>query len=370
MSRTRRIVTQPYCGGYACPPLKETSACNSQCCKVDCEVGPWTEWGQCSKRCGGGTRSRSREIVTQPSCGGYSCPTLSETSPCNTECCKVNCEVGPWTEWGTCSARCGGGTRTRSREIVTRPYCGGDSCPTLTETSPCNTECCKVDCEVGPWTEWGTCSKQCGGGTRSRSREIVTQPSCGGYSCPALSETSPCNTECCKVNCEVGPWSEWGTCTAKCGGGTKTRSRHIITESSCGGSSCPETVETVPCNTDCCKVNCECGDWSSWGSCSSKCGGGYSHRTRAIRTHSSCGGDACPPTDESQACNTQCCAEDCVLGDWTSWGSCSKDCGGGTKPRTRKVLKPAKCGGSCGGTAEDLPCNTQPCQKSTKKGGY
>jgi hypothetical protein len=34
------------------------------------------------------------------------------------------------------------------------------------------------------------------------------------------------------------------------------------------------------------------------------------------------------------------------------------------------VMKPAKCGGSCGPTSEDLPCNTQACQKASKKGGY
>ena len=43
---------------------------------------------------------------------------------------------------------------------------------------------------------------------------------------------------------------------------------------------------------------------------------------------------------------------DCVLSNFTSWSNCSRECGGGTQTRERKVQYPAKRGG--------IPCNNKP----------
>merc|ERR1712179_582233 len=37
---------------------------------VDCEVGDWTAWGECSANCSSGTKRRSREVVQEPVSGG------------------------------------------------------------------------------------------------------------------------------------------------------------------------------------------------------------------------------------------------------------------------------------------------------------
>ena len=43
-----------------------------------------------------------------------------------------------------------------------------------------------------------------------------------------------------------------------------------------------------------------------------------------------------------------CSAVSCLVGHWTSWSSCSHQCGmSGKQTRTRQVLRPASCGGSC-----------------------
>ena len=54
-----------------------------------------------------------------------------------------------------------------------------------------------VDCMVTTWRDWGSCSATCGGGTMSRSREVAQQPMHGGKPCPALEEKNACNTELC-----------------------------------------------------------------------------------------------------------------------------------------------------------------------------
>ena len=54
---------------------------------VDCKVGDWKPWGECSATCGGGTKTREREVVQQPNHGGVTCPNLEETMACNTQGC-------------------------------------------------------------------------------------------------------------------------------------------------------------------------------------------------------------------------------------------------------------------------------------------
>ena len=55
---------------------------------VDCKVGDWKPWGDCSVACNGGTRTRSREVVLESQNGGASCPDLVETDVCNTDKCE------------------------------------------------------------------------------------------------------------------------------------------------------------------------------------------------------------------------------------------------------------------------------------------
>uniref|UniRef100_A0A6A7FVQ0 Spondin-2 n=1 Tax=Hirondellea gigas TaxID=1518452 RepID=A0A6A7FVQ0_9CRUS len=49
---------------------------------VDCTVGEWTIWSSCSKTCGIGEQVRKREVTQQPRRGGLKCPTVTETTWC------------------------------------------------------------------------------------------------------------------------------------------------------------------------------------------------------------------------------------------------------------------------------------------------
>ena len=222
---------------------------------VNCQVTPWSSWGTCSATCGGGTHTQTRTIIAPASNGGTECPALTQTKACNTQPCSGDCVVSDWSAWGTCSATCGGGTQTHTRTVRSPASNGGADCPPLTETQTCNTQACPVDCLVSPWSSWGTCSAACGGGTQTHTRDILTSASNGGAACPVLTETQACNTQSCPVDCTVSPWSAWGTCSASCGGGTQTQTRSIVTPAANGGQACPTLTQTQTCNTQACPVN-------------------------------------------------------------------------------------------------------------------
>ena len=56
---------------------------------MDCVVSDWASWGPCTKRCAGGSSTRSREITTATAHGGVACPELEQTSSCNED---VSCD--------------------------------------------------------------------------------------------------------------------------------------------------------------------------------------------------------------------------------------------------------------------------------------
>ena len=55
---------------------------------VDCKVGDWKPWDECSATCDNGTKTRSREVVQEPMNGGATCPSLEETETCNIGQCE------------------------------------------------------------------------------------------------------------------------------------------------------------------------------------------------------------------------------------------------------------------------------------------
>ena len=151
---------------YLHPPFLFSSLHNTKCgSSVDCKVDKWSAWGNCNVACGGGTKTKTREVIEDAKNGGVACPDLEETDVCNTEECpgalspfcfsisiiiisllncgsSVDCKVGPWRAVGECSATCDGGSKTIKREIVREAEHGGKACPALEETMVCNTDEC------------------------------------------------------------------------------------------------------------------------------------------------------------------------------------------------------------------------------------
>lgn len=71
----------------------------SQPTLVDCKMTAWSEWDECSKRCGGGTQKRVRSVHTQAANGGKACSgDTSESRACNTNACpKIQVQKKPQT---------------------------------------------------------------------------------------------------------------------------------------------------------------------------------------------------------------------------------------------------------------------------------
>jgi len=166
---------------------------------TDCEVTDWTA-GECSVTCGGGTQTLTRTISVYP-VGGAVCPPLSATQSCNEDSCPVDCVLEDWTPWSGCSANCGGGVRSKSREVKVTPEHGGDPCGETSKTETCNLQACDVPCELSAWTAWGVCSKKCDGGILKREKLIVTpaigQGTCAEDMSPERLQTKDCNTQPC-----------------------------------------------------------------------------------------------------------------------------------------------------------------------------
>jgi len=166
----------------------------------DCDVTDWTA-SECTATCGGGTQSLSRTITAYP-VGGSACPPLTATQSCNEDNCPVDCVLEDWTAWSGCSAECGGGVRSKSREVKVTPEHGGDPCGETSKTESCNIQACDVPCELSQWTAWGLCSKKCDSGSLTRVKNVVV-PAVGQGKCPPLRgperlQSKPCNTQPCK----------------------------------------------------------------------------------------------------------------------------------------------------------------------------
>lgn len=79
-----------------------------------------------------------------------------------------------WGNWGSCSASCGTGIRVRNRNCnypgrmsEQEKYCHGPHY----ELETCNSDPCEHHTsEWMEWTAWNKCSAKCGGGVRSRYR--------------------------------------------------------------------------------------------------------------------------------------------------------------------------------------------------------
>jgi uncharacterized protein YegL len=115
--------------------------CQTQPCPIDCAMDDWSGWSGCSKDCGGGVMSRSRNIEIEPDFKGKECGATTDTQMCNVDACNVPCELEDWGDWSACSKACSGGIEVRRKAILVPPkgtgYCAEDTDEERFEYRPC-----------------------------------------------------------------------------------------------------------------------------------------------------------------------------------------------------------------------------------------
>ncbi|CAK0879241.1 unnamed protein product, partial [Prorocentrum cordatum] len=377
--RNRTVLQESRRGGKECEgPLEETHSCVDPDAElVDCRIGEWLPWSECSRTCGGGVHERSREIAVQPLNGGASCSgPLKQAHACNTQQCSHDdadrpCELTEWADWGECSDD---GTKVRHRELKHDARGNGVRCNgAVKETARCEGP---VDCQMTDWQEWEACDKSCAGGQQQRKRQILAAPREGGEECPAdVVVLRGCNAiPCSEDDAQVSEWSSWSACSKDCGG-ERTRQRSVLHPAQGGGSAFfGALAETEPCKAqqgsrecaDC--TECAWAEWSEWSGCDRDCGGGQQSRERDVQTPPTAGCPPCEPLDkhELRACNTLPCGADagteCIdgrWGAWTPWSPCSATCQGGMTSRSRDLeVRPNQCGKPVEGlSTEHASCN-------------
>ena len=361
-TRERSVATHATLDGYTCPHLTERKACNTEFCPVDCVVGTWESWTLCTKTCGGGSQKRVRHPIHAAAFGGKACEHVNEMKSCNSQACPVDCVMPAFSgPWSTCTKACGTGSQKRYRGPTTRPANGGSPCKLFIQERPCSVKPCAIDCVLSAW-ESSQCSAACGTGHITKKRTVITAAAFGGKKCGALLSNVECNTQPCAINCVQTTFSDWSGCTATCGGGVVTRTRRTVQQGAFGGQACPDNVETKPCGTGACPVNCVMSGWSVFDACTRSCGKGTQSRTRRIVTGSAFGGATCGKVEDIKSCNVLPCPVDCVLADFGTWGACSTTCSGGKRIRFRSVeTAPEYTGKACAELKQVGDCNTFAC---------
>uniref|UniRef100_H2Y1T3 Peptidase S1 domain-containing protein n=1 Tax=Ciona intestinalis TaxID=7719 RepID=H2Y1T3_CIOIN len=350
-------------GSIGCPGEEsQTEPCNTYNCPG---WNNWGNWGECTASCGGGTREATRTCNTFGQAGATCSGDATKSEACNTTPCPTwGASWGDFGAWSACTASCNGGTRTRTRSC-NQGSIGSNGCPSggESELEPCNTFGCPRS-STGSWDEWtnsGGCSLTCGGGTQQQTR-TCTGGTAGAGGCPGSStQTIACNQQACPPQGSWSGWSNSGTCTVTCGGGTQQQIR-TCNGGTAGAGGCPgSSTQTIACNQQACPPQGSWGGWSNSGTCSLTCGGGTQQQIRTCNGGTA-GAGGCPGSSTQTIayyCNTHNCP---AWNNWGNWGECTASCGGGTKTATRTCNTFGQAGASCNGlTAKSEPCNTFGC---------
>uniref|UniRef100_A0A665UA60 ADAM metallopeptidase with thrombospondin type 1 motif, 9 n=1 Tax=Echeneis naucrates TaxID=173247 RepID=A0A665UA60_ECHNA len=195
-------------------------------------TGPW---GACSSTCAGGFQ---RRVVVCQDENGYPANSCEDRSRPNEQ---RSCESGPcpqwiYGNWGECTKPCGGGIKTRL-VVCQRP--NGErfndlSCE-IHDKPPDREQCNTQPCPSSPhWSTdpWSSCSASCGDGVQQRevSCQVGDRRSSTESGCPQRSR--PASSQSCRVaNCPSRyRWREGDWQAVSWGGGCKGGPCKLLTD--------------------------------------------------------------------------------------------------------------------------------------------
>ncbi|XP_065317287.1 spondin-1-like isoform X2 [Gordionus sp. m RMFG-2023] len=230
-------------------PHKIYSSSSQSLNEPDCRLTLWSEWSPCTSSCGTGTRVRTRYFVPdltiknapivnfdlasndQLSCLSSN-PKLRDSKLFETEICQgfqPQCIMNVSSSESTCmlspiKGPCRGqfhrwyfNVKLKQCRRFWYGGCQGNlnnfhnylDCKQMCEMvipkdydGSKQTNRKKVDCMVSDWSEWSSCSKKCGKGTKNRRRMIKRNPENGGELCPDETyQFEYCNEKECEMTC-------------------------------------------------------------------------------------------------------------------------------------------------------------------------
>uniref|UniRef100_A0A670J7Q6 ADAM metallopeptidase with thrombospondin type 1 motif 9 n=1 Tax=Podarcis muralis TaxID=64176 RepID=A0A670J7Q6_PODMU len=289
-------------------------------------TGPW---GACSSTCAGGFQ---RRVVVCQDENGYTASNCDVRMKPDEQ---RSCESGPcpqWAygSWGECTKPCGGGTRTR---LVVCQHPNGErftdlSCEIL-DKPPDREQCNMQDClrdtawNTGPWS---SCSVSCGRG--QKYREVYCLSKDGTHLennlCKHLAKPNV-QRKCRGGRCPKWKTGDWGQCSVSCGRGVQQRSVvcHLGTHKTASDTECSQSSRPTS-EQECQMAGCASYSWKTedWQDCSKTCGEGSRYRKvtcvdqdmqKADSLH--CDSSKRPP--DIEACNLAPCEYIWITGDWS-----------------------------------------------------
>ena len=337
------------------------------CGLVDGAWNTWVEWSPCSASCGIGSRSRSRNCThPAPQKGGDTCKgRASQVQSCFPRACPTHGGWSYWAAWEACSVSCGEGVAQRHR-TCTNPapslyghFCLGDSM----QYDICHENACSNITKHTNSSQTGSCHDiltECD--LANKTTGICNLQQYARKMCPKF-----CSL-CSILDGRWASWSSWGDCSVSCNNGTWSRKRTCTNPAPAnGGDQCTgSSTETSVCHLRSCPIHGGWSHWASWVTCSTSCGPGITKRMRTCTNpRPSFEGNYCfSDSVEYGMCLIKPCPVDGKWSSWSLWNSCSSSCDTGQVTRQRFCENPSPSNGghSCSGpSVEHMSCQAGTC---------